>query len=118
MRRGRFLGIVAGLVGLSVMPFAFSGGAPAHAAASTQLMHIDCEYSRTCPDVEDQSGFDQYTGHDEPSALFYSNTPGSGNRMQYQVTLPKDPSPASPSSKSYQFELNGALWFGLALCDT
>jgi len=118
MRRGRYLGIFASLAALSVVPLAMSGGAPAKAAAPTQPMHVDCEYSRTCLDVQDQSIFDQYTGHDEPSTLFYSNTPGSGNRMQYNVTLPTDPSPSKPTTKSYQFELNGALWFGLALCDT
>lgn len=118
MRRGRCLGIFASLVALSAVPLAMTGGTPAKASASSQRAHIDCEYSRTCLDVQDQSIFDEYTGHDEPSAVFYSNTPGAGNRMQYNVTLPKDPSPSNPSSKTYQFELNGALWFGMALCDT
>ena len=118
MRRGQYLGIVASLAVLSVVPLAMSGGTPAKAAPSSQPAHIDCEYSRICPDVADQSVFDEYVGHDEPSALFYSNIPGSGNRMQYSVTLPRDPSPSNPYSKSYQFELNGALWFGMALCDT
>jgi len=62
--------------------------------------------------------FDHYVGHDEPSLLFYSNTPGSGNQMQYTVTLPHEPPPSHPLSRSYNFELNGALWFGMALCDT
>jgi hypothetical protein len=40
--------------------------------------------------------------------------------MTYSVRLPRDPSPANPNTpgKSYQFQLNGALWFGMALCDT
>ncbi len=65
-------------------------------------------------------GEDRYVGHDEPSLLFYSNKPGSGNRMQYSVTLPREPSPSHPTQpgKGYNFELNGALWFGMALCDT
>ena len=65
-------------------------------------------------------GEDEYVGHDEPSLLFYSNKPGSGNRMQYSVTLPREPSPAHPTQpgKGYNFELNGSLWFGMALCDT
>jgi len=52
--------------------------------------------------------------------VFYSNVPGSGNHMTYAVTLPHDPSPLNPNTpgKSYQFELNGALWFGMALCAT
>ena len=50
--------------------------------------------------------------------MFYSNKPGSGNRNQYEVVLPHDPSPSNPMAKSYHFELNGAIWFGMALCDT
>jgi hypothetical protein len=61
--------------------------------------------------------FDEYVGHDEPSAVFYSNKPGSGNRNQYQVVIPHDPSPSNPQAKSYHFELNGVIWFGMALCD-
>ncbi len=30
-----------------------------------------------------------YIGHDEPSIGFYSNKPGSGNRMTYVTRLPK-----------------------------
>jgi len=113
-----FLG-TAGLI-----PAASGSGVTAQAAASlNQHMHIDCEYSPLCPDLAssaDVFGNDEYVGHDEPSLLFYSNTPGSGNRMRYQVTLPKEPTPANPTApgKSYNFELNGSLWFGMALCDT
>src|SRR6516162_6816946 len=32
-----------------------------------------------------------YIGHDEPSVEFYSNKPGSGNNVTYQLKLPKDP---------------------------
>jgi hypothetical protein len=92
-------------------------------APSNQHMSISCEYSTLCPDITDSAqvfGEDEYVGHDEPSLLFYSNTPGSGNRTQYTVTLPKDPTPAHPTQpgKAYNFELNGSLWFGMALCDT
>jgi hypothetical protein len=38
--------------------------------------------------------------------------------MRYTITLPRDPSASSPSTKSYSFQLDGALWFGMALCDT
>ena len=40
--------------------------------------------------------------------------------MSYNVVLPKDPSASNPNkvSKSYAFELSGADWFGMAMCDT
>ena len=40
--------------------------------------------------------------------------------MTYSVRLPHDPSPNNPNKagRSYQFELNGAIWFGMALCAT
>jgi len=95
------------------------GGLPAQAASSSKHIHITCEYSRVCPDVNDQSNvFDEYTGHDEPSLLFYSDAPGSGNQFQSIVTIPRDPPPSHPLSRSYNFELNGTFWFGMALCDT
>jgi len=83
-------------------------------------MALNCEYA-TCPELADQqSVFDEYVGHDEPSLGFYSNEPGSGNHMTYSLRLPNDPSPGRPTTpgKSYQFELNGAFWFGMTLCDT
>jgi hypothetical protein len=59
-----------------------------------------------------------YVGHDEPSLLFYSDKPGSGNEMSYTLTLPKDP-PSNPIvGRSYNFELHPAFWFGIAMCDT
>jgi hypothetical protein len=61
-----------------------------------------------------------YTGHDEPSLLFYSNTPGSGSNQTYSLTLPTDP-PKVPqqdgSGGTFNFQLHPAFWFGLALCD-
>jgi len=62
----------------------------------------------------------QYTGHDEPSLLFYSTTPGAGNSNLYQLTLPKDP-PTPPadngSGGTWNFQLHPAFWFGMAMCD-
>jgi hypothetical protein len=100
-----------------------STAAAARAAPAAGHVAINCEYSSLCPDVanpKEAFGDDEYVGHDEPSAVFYSNKPGSGNRNQYEVVLPHDPSPDNPMAdgKSYHFELNGALWFGMALCDT
>ena len=85
-------------------------------------MSLNCEYSSVCAEVADPANVfgDEYVGHDEPSLLFYSKKPGSGSRMQYNLSLPRDPSPSHPNTpgKSYQFQLNGAFWFGMALCDT
>jgi hypothetical protein len=94
----------------------------ASAASASHHAAINCEYSSMCAELANPSDVfgSQYVGHDEPSALFYSNVPGAGNHMTYSVTLPHDPSPVNPNtpSKSYQFELNGALSFGMALCAT
>src|SRR5262245_29149456 len=38
---------------------------------------------RLCTEVSDPlTAFGHYVGHDEPSVLFYSNVPGSGNHMR------------------------------------
>ncbi|HEY2575270.1 MAG TPA: hypothetical protein VGI74_03075 [Streptosporangiaceae bacterium] len=82
-------------------------------------MAINCEYSDICTDLADsQNVFGQYVGHDVPANAFFSNVPGSGNRNQYNVILPRDPSPSNPAAKSYQFELSVAFWFGMAMCAT
>src|SRR2546429_5271365 len=88
-------------------------------AHATTAMHIDCSRGRLiCSEVYDSKavfGKDVYIGHDEPSTLFYSNVAGSGNRMQYQLTLPKDPSPSAPLTpgKTFNFQLHPAFWFGM-----
>jgi hypothetical protein len=72
-----------------------------------------------CPEVVDsEAGFGYYVGHDEDQVAFYSTVPGSGNRMQYQLTLPTEPSGAYSSLDSYNFEILPQFWFGVALCDT
>src|SRR5579859_5342197 len=95
---------------------------PAALAATAQHAVINCEYSVLCPDLADPAPAfgSQYVGHDEPTATFYSNVPGSGSHMTYSLRLPHDPSAADPNTpgKSYQFELNGSFWFGMTLCDT
>jgi hypothetical protein len=113
---------IATIVGSFAVGGAFRGNATrAHAANS---MHIDCSTGRpTCTEVYDSEavfGLNAYVGHDEPSTLFYSNVPGSGNRMRYQLTLPVDPSPslATTPGVGYNFQLHPAFWFGMAMCDT
>ena len=72
-----------------------------------------------CAEVSDYANaFHYYVGHDEPSALFYSNVPGSGNRMRYEFTLPREPSHKVINGRSWTFQLSPALWFGMAMCDT
>jgi hypothetical protein len=74
-----------------------------------------------CTEVADSDDvFGHYVGHDEPSVLFVSNEPGSGNHVRYNMTLPTDPSASDPNNvnKSYQFELSGADWLGMAMCDS
>ena len=40
----------------------------------------------TGPDASDTVGYGNgYIGHDEPSLLFFSNVPGSGNSMVYLI---------------------------------
>ena len=61
-----------------------------------------------------------YIGHDEPATLFYSNQPGSGNNVTYQMVLPTDP-PTRPtqngSGGTYGFELHPTFWLGMVMCD-
>jgi len=107
------------LAGIGALTLALVPGTPAVA----EHTHIECQYSRSlCTEVEDPSVFGYYVGHDEPSTLFYSNRPGSGNRMQYQLTLPTDPQVAAggvpTAAQSFNFELHPAFWFGMAMCDT
>src|SRR5712664_2298899 len=70
------------------LPVKTAHAAPAHKS-------IACDESPICAEVQDSSvfGTDYYIGHDEPSTLFYSNQPGSGNQMTYTLKLPNDPKP-------------------------
>lgn len=130
----KFLKSKLTLVALSVVIFGlvltgyWRGYAPqsaqaANPKANPQHYHQNCAAGAgTCTEVWDSEavfGQNHYVGHDEPSTLFYSNQPGSGNQMRYQLTLPTDPAtnPLS-SNKSFNFQLHIAFWFGMAMCDT
>ncbi|HEY3834899.1 MAG TPA: hypothetical protein VGO03_21600 [Acidimicrobiia bacterium] len=95
-----------------------AGGAASPSAQST--VRFTCANSRLpCLEVKNSDDvFGHYVGHDEPSLLFYSKMPGSGNRTQYSGVIPSDPSASNPMSKSYNFELYPTIWFGMAMCDT
>ena len=74
-----------------------------------------------CTEVANSIGYHGgYTGHDEPSLLFYSNAAGSGNSMTYSLRLPTDP-PTLPTQAgtggTFNFQLRPAFWFGMAMCD-
>lgn len=110
------LSAMAGLV-LSLAP-----GQAAHAAPPAQG---NCAGGRLlCTEVLDSElafGEDHYVGHDEPSVLFYSDVPGSGNNQHYLLRLPKDP-PTLPNQAgtggTFNFQLHPAFWFGMVMCDT
>ena len=123
MKRARSWLSLAAVFAAGLAPLVNGAGITARAAPSNQHMALNCEYSSICAEVANPSevfGTDEYVGHDEPSVVFYSSRPGSGNRMSYDLNLPTDPSPTNPTQagKSYEFQLNGAFWFGMALCDT
>jgi hypothetical protein len=102
------------------------------AAQGPIINSFNCEdrYS-LCTERQDNQSYDpaykgRYIGHDEPSLLFYSNVPGSGNYNRYTITLPKDPATfptdahrdGSGLPTVWNFQLHPAFWFGMALCDT
>src|SRR5438067_5189099 len=74
-----------------------------------------------CAETADSIGYGgEYTGHDEPSLLFYSNTAGSGNSSLYNVQLPTDPNVLpnqAGTAGTWNFQLHPAFWLGMALCD-
>ena len=99
---------------------------PVQAATAGSSTHVfmNCVTTRMCADVaESDEAFGAYVGHDEPSNLFYSNIPGSGNQMRWHLKLPTDPHTGQgevPRSdkKSFNFQLHPAFWFGMAMCNT
>src|SRR6266516_750127 len=99
-----------------VLAAAFSGAAGAENSKSC------AENSWICTEVADSIGYGgEYTGHDEPSLLFYSDTPGAGNSNLYKIVLPTDP-PQQPLSSglgaTWNFQLHPAFWLGMAMCET
>lgn len=54
-----------------------------------------------------------YIGHDEPATQFYSQVPGSGNNVQYTLSLPREHS--LPATQTFENQI--AFWLSMALCD-
>jgi hypothetical protein len=107
---------------MSSFIFVASRGTVFHAQAAQAASYQEpfCEQKQICADAKD-FGANSYIGHDEPSALFYSNTPGAGNSYISHLTLPSDP-PTPPNQAgtggTFNFQLHPAFWFGMAMCDT
>jgi len=71
------------LCSVLIMLVSLTGIFPAAAAPLSEDEHarLFCdEGDPLCAEAADAIGYEgKYTGHDEPSLLFYSNTPGAGN---------------------------------------
>ncbi len=97
-------------------------GTFAGAARAAEGTNLDCsEAFSLCAEPESSIGYNgEYTGHDEPSLLFYSNQAGAGNSSIYNLTLP-DESRVMPNQAgtggTWNFQLRPAFWLGMALCD-
>src|SRR5258708_12402184 len=107
MKRVRILGVapaaalVAAALAMAGAPAAAMAGAPAAASQSSTAYKPDCaDPFPLCTEVanpREAFGNSYYVGHDEPSTLFYSNTPRSGNHVRYHLTITTDPAdPGSP----------------------
>jgi hypothetical protein len=112
---------------IAVPPLAQQVHGQAHAALSARGS-LDCNgfspiqqplrADKACTDFtsyDGARGYDNghYIGHDEPSAQFFSTTPGSGNNVQWRITLPTER--ALPATQSFENYI--AFWFSMALCD-
>jgi hypothetical protein len=124
------LAVLALAVALAV-PFMLNNHASVTRAATTSFAaqgNLDCNgFSKiqttirpyeTCADIQGYDGgrgYDNghYIGHDEPSVQFNSNAPGSGNNVQWEITLPTDH--ALPSTKTFENQI--AFWYSMAMCD-
>jgi hypothetical protein len=123
MKRLRLHALARCIAVVALMAPALGGPVSQVAAAPEESYSNLCSNgSLLCPEVNDpQDAFGRYVGHDEPSLLFYSNVPGSGNNYRSQLRIPEEP-PTRPNDAgtggTYNFQLHPAFWFGMALCDS
>jgi hypothetical protein len=103
-------------------PCALAALSYANMSVAAGINPHDCdEGGALCTETVDPIGYNgAYTGHDEPSILFYSNTKGSGNHMTYTLRLPADP--RTPPNQlgtggTFNFQLHPAFWVGMVVCD-
>ena len=114
---------VAGTVSASATHQRVRNAARFAAAAENEGPFVPCDDGNPlCAEVFDSIGYNgSYTGHDEPSVLFYDNRPGSGNNQVYRLQLPVEP-PTLPQQDgtggTWNFQNRIAFWLGLNLCDT
>ena len=126
----RTIALLAGAVLITFMAASASakslrqgtGPAVRTGAADADELRFRCdEGDPLCAETADAVGYEgRYTGHDEPSVLFYSNTPGSGNNNSYRMVVPRDP-PRLPTQDgtggTFNFQDRIAFWYGMDLCD-
>ena len=115
----RTLLALAGAASLAAA-FALPSASRALAASSPEYGHPLCEQNAaTCTELNQPVA--NYTGHDEPSALFYSNTPGLRQLnivpLTWLPTDPKDQPTQDGTGGTFNFQLHPAFWFGMAMCD-
>ena len=119
-RRLGFVGAIVFAIASLVGPLA-SGDAAVTPSVSNRPLCV--QRPALCTEQVDPwtyHGYKYVSGHDEPSVLFYSTTPGSGNSDQYQLTLPTDPV-APPkqdgTGSTWNFQLRPTFWLGMIMCD-
>jgi hypothetical protein len=122
----RTLGVLASVVLMASVATAASATSVRTASRMSPTAHADkllcSEGSPICAEAVDALGYEgEYSGHDEPSLLFYSDTEGSGNESNYRLVIPTDP-PTLPTQDgkggTFNFQDRIAFWFGMDLCDT
>ena len=90
-------------------------------SAKASTLRCSRATAAVCAESNDSLGYrGAYTGHDEPSLLFYSDTPGAGNSSLYHLTIPQDPKVMpnqAGTAGTWNFQLHPAFWLGMALCD-
>src|SRR5512142_3351998 len=116
-RTARFIALAA-LCAIALLLLTAAGFTAPQAAAANYSRALCSQNAPLCTEVADSLNYNgTYTGHDEPSVLFYSNTAGSGNNNKYVLTLTKDP-PSLPMQDgkggTFNFQLHPAFWFGMA----
>src|SRR5258705_13551860 len=109
---------LSGLTMYTLLLLGFSSG-----SLGNQILALRCndQTGYLCAETYDSIGYaGEYTGHDEPAVLFYSNHPGAGNSTTYLLELPKDP-PTLPTQDgkggTFNFQLHPAFWVSMAVCE-